>query len=96
MDRLSTLLSKILRKHGIKDEAEASLIVHAATQWFAMNLPASEGSITVQKLEGGTLLVACAQAPLQQECFARQEDLLQYLREKYPQIPIERIRFVHR
>jgi hypothetical protein len=89
MDHISTLLPKVLRKRGIKDEADASLIVFAANAWLKIH---AGGIATASKCSAGTLFLEVISSVAGQECAGRSEELLEFLRSKYPGTPLEKVR----
>jgi hypothetical protein len=92
MDRLSTLLPKVLRKHGIKDEADASLVVHRANI-FLHQKNLTEG-VTATTYEQGTVCIEVTTSILSQETYTVSDELLHELRAQFPHCAIEQIRIV--
>ena len=90
MDHISTLLPKVLRKRGIKDEADASLVVHEASMWLRRS--GVPGKVT--KLKSGTLFIEAPSSIAAQECHASSNELLEALRLRFPDITIENVRIV--
>ena len=91
MDHISTLLPKVLRKRGIKDEAEASLVAFAADRWFKEFAPEITPQVQVAKFMDRTLFLKVGSSIAAQECYARNEELLLYLRKEFPAIPLEKV-----
>ena len=90
MDHISLLLPKVLRKRGIKDQADASLIVYTATQWLEGKLP----GVRPTKFTTGTLFIEAATSIAAQECYALTQDLLAALQSNFPSITIDRVRIL--
>ncbi|HLC75916.1 MAG TPA: hypothetical protein VJB82_02240 [Candidatus Peribacterales bacterium] len=82
MDKVSSLLSRVLSKRGLKDEADASYIVHTANDWLKVN-GAPENAIATM-LKNGVLVISVPTAIAGQECYALNEDLLLALQKKFP------------
>ena len=93
MDKLSALLPKVLRKHGIKDEVDASWVTYKATAWLQKQSPDLSG-VRASKLEGSTLFVEVPSSIAAQECAALREGLLEELRREFPSTRIETIRIL--
>jgi len=82
MDRVSSVIKKVLEKHGLRQHAEAALVVHHAEQWLQDALPNLKDGITAQSLgEDGTLLIECAHSVAAQECQIELPHLILFLRE---------------
>ena len=79
MDHISTLLPKTLRKHGLKDEADASLVVHHAQEWLEEH---GTMDAKVMKLEQANLIIEVASSIAAQEVHAKSDELLASLQEK--------------
>ena len=91
MDHIATLLPKVLRKRGIKDEAEASLVAFTADRWFTAFAPDIVPQVQVTKFMDRTLFLKVESSIAAQECYARNEELLLYLRKEFPAIPCEKV-----
>lgn len=91
MEHISTLLPKVLRKRGIKDEADASLVCFAAERWFGEYAEDLVTKVRVTKFVDRTLFLAVESSIAAQECYARNEELLQYLRTEFGTIPLEKV-----
>jgi len=93
MDKISALLPKVLNKRGLRREADASLVVYAANAWLHANHAPEEAIATTYAR--GELTIAVQNAIAGQECYALHDDLLLALQNKFPVLPIQRIR-IHR
>ena len=89
MDRISFLLPKVLEKRGMKNEADASLLVHTANIWLSEHSAPEDAEATIFKEDA--LMIECSSAASSQDCHALSEDLLSYLRQSFPHIPLKRI-----
>ncbi|MBU2213957.1 DUF721 domain-containing protein [Patescibacteria group bacterium] len=82
MDHISKLLPKTLRKHGLLDEAKASLAVFHAKQWLKVNLPSFMEEIRPTKCKDKTLFIEVEHSTAAQECQFVTSDLLLHLHDK--------------
>lgn len=90
MDSVSSLLPKVLRKRGIKDEADASLVTFAANQWMKEHAILAEA----KKLNGGVLFIEVASSIAAQECHGKTVDLLEEMQKQFPGIGVENVRIL--
>lgn len=79
MDRMFTVLPKVLHKRGLHEHAESALVVFRAERWLHTRFPTFEGLIRVQKLANNTLHIVCTHSIALQECQASIPDLHKYL-----------------
>lgn len=91
MDHISTLLPKVLRKHGLKDEADASHIVFTAQEWLNAR---GQASASVTKFQDCTLFIEVQSSVDAQECHALTGELLTFLQNKFPDNKLEHIRLI--
>lgn len=96
MDRLSTLLPKVLRKHGIKDEADAALVVHTANQWLQEQGGILTTSVAAMRFARNTLTLCTQSSVAAEEVRGKNEELLSALRERLPGIVVETVHIVRR
>jgi len=82
MDHISKLLPKTLRKHGLLDEAKASLAVFHAKKWLEKKLPTFKEEVRPTKCKDKTLFVEVAHSTAAQECQFLTSDLLIHLHEE--------------
>jgi len=82
MDHLASILPTVLGKRGLKDHAQAALVVHRAQLWVGGRLASLKELLTVRKLEDGTLFIACGHSIALQECQAIVPELLAYLQKE--------------
>ena len=94
MERVGSLLSKVLAKRGLKDQAIASLIVHQAQEWLVDALPPFHDMIHVQKCENGVLFVKCEHSIAAQECHQVVDGLLEYLKGECGFTVVESVRIM--
>ena len=90
MDKASSLLPKVLNKHGLKTEAEASLIVHHANRWLKSQEVPSD--VCATQLKDDVLILETKNSASAQECQSVSEDLLLFLKQKFPKTTLTRIR----
>src|SRR5690348_11175791 len=79
MDRLFSLIPKVLHRRGLQEHAESALVVHRVEQWLQTRVPELTSSIRVQKVQNGALFLSCSNSVVLQECKALQADLMAYL-----------------
>jgi len=95
MDRLSQILPKVLKSKGLKEHADAALVLHRAQAWISENLPAIRSVVFAESMqEDGTLLLACEQPAAAQECLAALPHLKVFLREECGFLPVRTIRLI--
>lgn len=92
MDRLSSLIHKTLRKHGMKNEADAAFVVHRAVEWLRKH--GDIEGVTVMKLQDGVLVIEAETSVAAQECRSMTEELLAALRAEFPAITIKETRIL--
>ena len=80
MDKVSSLLPRVLHKRGLHKHANASLVVLRAQEWLQKNLRKYEKDLHVRKLQEGTLVIEAANSIAAQECQQCKEALLEDLR----------------
>ena len=94
MDKISALLPKVLRKRGLKDEADASHVVFAADAWLRSH-SAPEDAMA-QKLRNGELIIKVEHSASAQECHALSHVLLHELKTEFSNLPLDRIRILRK
>jgi 1-aminocyclopropane-1-carboxylate deaminase/D-cysteine desulfhydrase-like pyridoxal-dependent ACC family enzyme len=82
MDRLSFLLPKTLKKRGLMQQAQASLITHKTSVWLKEKLPHLESQVKTRSFKDGTLTIACSHPIALQECQGLCEELRTFLRQE--------------
>lgn len=82
MDHISHLLPKTLKKHGLMQEAKASLIVHHATLWLHEHLPDYFAEVRVRKCQDKALIIEVQHSTAAQECQMQTAELLTHLQEE--------------
>ncbi|MBI3331347.1 DUF721 domain-containing protein [Candidatus Peregrinibacteria bacterium] len=92
MDSLRSVLPKILAKRGLKEHAEAALVVHKAQLFLESVLPTLSSGIHAEKLERGTLMIAVANSIAAQECQQLSGRLLEHLKAECPGVAVAEIR----
>lgn len=79
MDRLFSVLPKVLRKRGLHEHAEGALVVLRAQRWLEGRFPSLLGSIRVQKYQEHVLHIQCSHSIALQECQGSIPDLKDFL-----------------
>lgn len=79
MDKISSLIPKVLNKRGLKDEAQASYVVFLATEWIAEQLPALAEQVQVESMRDGVLSIETSHSAVSQEIAVQKEALLAHL-----------------
>jgi len=77
MDSLQSLLPSVLRKRGLKDQADAALLIHRTQGWLTETLPHSH--ILAKSFSNGELCIECGDSVAAQECQGQLEQLKEYL-----------------
>lgn len=94
MQKAATLLPKVLRRHGLKGEADASLVIHKANEWMEENGAPEDAKAT--KLKDSTLFIEVAHSTSAQECLAISDDLLHWLQKMYYGSLIQKLRILRK
>ena len=95
MDRISQILPGVLRAKGLKQHADAALVLHRARAWIAESLPDIRTAVSAQTLqEDGTLIIECGNSSATQECLAALPHLKLFLREECGFLPVRTIRLI--
>lgn len=94
MDRISSLIPKVLQKRGIYGQADAALLKHQAMNWLHGKMPElyESGDIRVQHFKDNVLHIATNHSIAAQECSAVSEALAEYLRKDCGHARLEAIR----
>jgi len=95
MDRLSQILPGVLQTKGLKQHADAALVLLRARAWIAEYLPNIRTSVTPRSMqEDGTLLMECEDSAATQQCIDALPHLKVFLREECGFLPVRTIRLV--
>lgn len=92
MDRVSSLIGKVLRKRGLHEHAVSAHVVHAATTWLEARSPTLATSTLVKNLKNGVLTLECSHAIALQEAQAGSRELLFHLQETFGPTLVVQIR----
>jgi len=92
VDHIRTLLPKVLRKRGLGDQVEASLIVFQAQQWIEKELTHVSAALSASQFKDGVLIIETQHSAASQECHLRKEDLEKYLKEECGHAALEGVR----
>ena len=79
MDHISSLIPSVLRKRGLYDEAQASMVVFRAKKWLQEHRPNDVSSLEPKKLIGGTLVIEAASSLSVEEQTLLAAELLPFL-----------------
>ncbi|UPA22048.1 hypothetical protein K8942_03205 [Candidatus Peribacteria bacterium] len=79
MDRLFSVLPKVLRKRGLQEHAEGALVVLRANRWFEEHFPHLKGVVSVKTYKETTLHIQCRHSIAVQECQGAIADLKAFL-----------------
>ncbi len=95
MDHVGKLLHRILKQRGLKEQADASLVLHESRLWLARHLPQFGDALSPSALlPDGTLLIEATHSTAAQECQHLLPHLLHHLREDYGHVPLQSIRVI--
>lgn len=95
MERIGNLLGAALNRRGIKDQTDASPVLHQASIWLSKHLPEFAAFLEPSALlPDGTLLISCTHSVAAQECQQVLAHLLHHLREECGQTGIIRGRIM--
>ncbi len=91
MDRLDTLLPKILQRRGLHQQATASLMVHQAQEWLRNALPQFARDLVVLHVKDSVLQISAANSIAAQECHQVLSLLKEYLQRDCKHVTLEGI-----
>lgn len=94
MDRVGTVLPKILKKRGLHKHAQAALLVQTAQQWLERMLPRLKRELRAQSYKDCILVIECQTSISAQECNAKKEELRQHLTATFAGCAITDIRLM--
>ena len=94
MDRAFNILPGVLGKRGLKQHADAALVVHRVQEWFSKRFPSLVRYVHIRSVKDGILFIDCAHSIALQESTAAVEDLKLFLAQECPFATIEDIRIV--
>ena len=95
MDKLGTILPGVLQKRGLKDHAQASVVVHLAELWIEKHLPHISASLHAVTLrDGSSLILESTNSIAAQEMMPHLDPLLRYLKSEAPQHALREIRVI--
>lgn len=92
MDHVADVLSKVLRKRGLGQHADAALIAHEARAWLQHELPSLRNAWNIRSFKDGVLFIECGDSITAQECQGIGHRLLEHLRKQMPQSPLSSVR----
>ncbi len=92
MDRLSSVLPRVLHRRGFSEQAQAAMITFKARAWLQESHPHLADLVQVRIFKEGELVVACSHSIALQEVQGQSEALLCYLRQECPQVRIAGLR----
>lgn len=79
MDRVFSVLPKVLNKRGLQQHAEGALVVHRVERWVSKRLPDLGACVHVKKVQDGVVFLTCTHSVALQECRALIPDLKAYI-----------------
>ncbi|HVW67109.1 MAG TPA: DciA family protein [Candidatus Peribacteraceae bacterium] len=79
MDRVFSVLPKVLHKRGLQQHAEGALVVHRLEKWIAHRLVDLSACVHVKKVQDGVVFLTCSHSVALQECRALIPDLKAYI-----------------
>jgi len=94
MDRLSTVLPRVLGRRGFAVQAQAALVTFKARTWLQEYCPHLTAMVEVRMLKEGELVISCAHSIALQEVQSVSEDVLQFVRRECPLVPIAGLRVI--
>ena len=94
MDKVSSILPKVLKKRGLHKHASASLVVNLAQEWLEKELPKIRDDISVSTIKDSVLTISTKNSVAAQECRHVCDSLLTYLKGQNTGALIEDIRIV--
>lgn len=81
MDKISHLLSGVLHKRGLKDQAHASHATFLAAQWIADHIPHCSAQLHLIALKDRCLLIEADHPIAAQELMQKAQALCMFLQE---------------
>jgi len=96
MESLSAILPKVLQKRGIKAEADASLVVHAANEWLQKQGGIFATSVAAMRFAENTLTLCTQSSVAAEEARVHSQELQEALQDRLPGMTIETVRIVRR
>ncbi len=96
MDRLQSILPKVLRKRGLHVQADASRVTFCANEWVKTALPRFADVVRVDRFSHAVLQISCSHSIAAQECLPLLPALKEYLQRECKQLAIEDIRLVRK
>lgn len=79
MDHISSLIPSVLRKRGLYDEAQASMVVFRAKKWLQEHRPDRASSLEPKRLMTGILFIEAAHSLSAEEQTLLAAELLPFL-----------------
>ena len=79
MDHISTILSKVLKKHGLHDHAEAAQVTLHAQEWIISNLDVFQDQLIAKSFKDNVLYIHSHNSVASQELNMKLEDLKKYM-----------------
>lgn len=91
MDKIQTLLARVLHKRGIYADATASMLVYRARGFLLEHMPELSPSLHVLHIKNGCLTISADNSIAAQECNMLAEPLISALKAQSEDCHIERI-----
>lgn len=91
MDKLSTLLPKVLNKRGLRNEANAALVVYHANLWIEDHMPEFQPVLRAVSYTDKKLVMDTDNSIAAQELRSHQPILIEYLSTMESMSPVDEI-----
>jgi len=96
MDNIKDLIPKMLKKRGLQDHANASLIIFQTKTWLVENLPDFHSFLTPMCVKDSVLIISCDNSVAAQECQQVHSQLLAHLLGECGHTEIQSIRLIRK
>ena len=94
MDRVFSILPRVLRQRGLSSAAFSGLILERASAWIRERLPEHASHLRPLQVKDGILTIEGGHSIAVMECSGCSEELLKYLADTMPDVPVKAVRVV--
>lgn len=94
MERVGSILKRVLPKYHLEEEAEAALILQRVAQFLQSRLGDRSTAVRPTRIAGDTLTLTVTSSVASQECSALLHSLRTLLHAEFPTLPFHHIRIV--
>lgn len=94
MDRVQTILPRVLGKRGLRTQAQASQVTFVAERWLKTALPHLATYVHVDTLQHAVLTISCTHSIAAQECVPLLPSLREFLARECKGSPVADIRMI--